>query len=116
MPQSNTQSTFSSQQTVVGPAVSSGGVKHHFINFSFGTNSTYDVTSPYTNVLRATAEGAPMQTLDGTNNDRIVLANSINASGFYTLIADANSVLNILRFSRGGTNGQDVAALIIGKG
>jgi hypothetical protein len=118
MPQATTVCNFTTQQMTAGPAMLSGGVKADFLNFSFGTNSTFDLVSPRSNVLTVEGRGIPPQIGGVTNGvyDQIVLGNTVSASGLINLIADSAGNLNILRFSRSGSNGQDVSVTIFSKG
>ena len=118
MPQSTGVCNFTTQQMTAGPAILSGGVKVHFLNFSFGTNSTFDLVSPVSNILTVESRGMPLQIGAVTSGvyDQIVCGNTVSASGFVNLIADSAGNLNILRFSRSGSNGQDVGVTLFSKG
>ncbi len=120
MPQ--TSGTFSAQSNVAGPCNLPGGVGISVVDFSFtGTQSTYDIISPVSQVISVHLEGAPLQITTGTTLDRLTVTNSMNSSGRLTLIAASTNgqdiaVPTVIRASRSGTNGQDVIATIISKG
>ncbi len=120
MPQ--TSGTFTGQTNTAGPANLPGGVSINTVAFSFsGTQSTFDIISPTRQVVAVDLRGAPIQTTDGTASDQILLTNTMNSAGKYTLIAASTNgadvnVPTILRASRSGTNGQDAVAIIISKG
>ena len=118
-----TASTFSAQKIVAGPANLPGGLGVTAAVFSFnGTNLTFDFVSPVRNVVKVDVSGAPMQvSTDGATLDRVVLNNTINASGIINLIAASTNGADIyqptiLRFSRAGSNNQDVSLTIFSKG
>jgi hypothetical protein len=111
---------FTGQTMLRGPVNLPGGISRWHVVFGFsGTASTYNFISPTKSVLDVSIKGAPLQITTGTTLDNIVLNNSLNTSGRYTLIANSTlsmDVLNptVLQIQRSGTNNQDCVVVVTG--
>ena len=100
-----------------------GGLSVCTISASFsGTLSTLTVSSPILDVTYVHLVPITSDFTDAsTTHDRFLLNNTANASGVLNMIATSTNNSDTtnpcgLKWTRGGTNSQDVLILIIGKG
>ncbi len=113
---------FASQLQVQPPTVVAPGVRLSVIAASFnGTNPTLTVASPVSNVMAISVRAAPPQLVSGTTYDIIRVNNSLNASGFYTMIANSTNGSDVIApsgitLTRTGTSSQDIVVEILSKG